>query len=77
MGGTKWAGQNRWVQIDRSKYTGQKDGFKKMGHTYRSKKTGPNRGVQFKTEMSPKLKCPKNRNFTITEISPKLKCHQN
>ena len=56
--GSKWTGQNRWVQIDRSKYTGPKDGFKKLGHTYRSKKTGPNRGVQIQTEMSPKLKCP-------------------
>ena len=58
-------GQNRHVQID---------GFKKMGskkncQTYRSKETGPNRGVQIKTEMSPKLKCPKNRNFPITEMS--------
>ena len=43
-------GQNRWVQINRSKQTGpnrrvQKDGFKKLGQTYRSKQTGPNKGV--------------------------------
>ena len=33
----------------------QIDGFKKLGHTYRSKKTGG----QIKTEMSPKLNVPK------------------
>ena len=53
------------LKIDGSKQTGQnirvqKDGLKKLGHTYRYKKTGPNRGVQIKTEMSPKLKCPKD-----------------
>ena len=58
--GSKWTGQNRWVQIDRSNYSGPKNGFKKLGQTCRSLKTGPNRGVQIKTKMSQKLKCTKN-----------------
>ena len=57
---SKWTGQNRWVQIDMSKYTGPKRLVKKLGQTYRSRKTGPSRGVQIKTEMSPKMKYPKN-----------------
>ena len=61
IGGLKQMGLNEWVKIDGSKWAGpkipvKKHGLKKLGQIYRSKKTGPNRGVQIRTEMSPKLK---------------------
>ena len=54
--GSKWTGLNRWVKIARFKQKGPNrrvhiDVFKKLGQTYRSKKTGPNRGYKSK------LKC--------------------
>ena len=62
--GLKQTGLNRRDKTHWSKQTCpnilvQTDWFKKLGLTYRSKKTGSNKGVQIKTEMSPKLKCPK------------------
>ena len=60
MDGSKKMGPKRQVQIDGSKYTGKNYGLKKFGQTCRLKYTGPFRGIQIKTEMSPKLKCPEN-----------------
>ena len=63
MDGSKQMGPNRQIQIDRFRQTDsnkwvQKDGFQKLGQTYRSKQKAPIKEIQIKTTMSLKLECP-------------------
>ena len=58
MDGSKQMGPNRQVQIYWSKKMGSKNWVKLTD--LKTFPNSPNSGVLIKTEMSPKLKCPKN-----------------